>query len=91
MMIGAMLQGGRCGADRLFIPDSGAACTLFVCIWIGNGFRHALAYKPDELGDAVGPGIRYNTLVGPLWTDVGNPAARRKDFGRVAGSIGQAF
>ena len=59
----------------------------------GNVFRDSFTYKLDELRYAVGPGIRYNTPVGPLRLDVGFIMERRKDedFGRVEFSIGQAF
>jgi outer membrane translocation and assembly module TamA len=59
----------------------------------GNVFRNSFTYKLDELRYAVGPGIRYNTPVGPLRLDVGFIMERRKDedSGRVEFSIGQAF
>lgn len=59
----------------------------------GNVFRDAFTYRLDELRYTVGPGIRYNTPIGPLRVDVGFIVDRRadEDFGRVEFSIGQAF
>lgn len=59
----------------------------------GNVFRSPLTYRLDALRYAVGPGLRYNTPVGPFRLDVGVIVDRRagEDFGRVEFSIGQAF
>lgn len=71
------------------VGDLGGA--LFVDF--GNVFRDSFTYKFDDLRYAVGPGIRYNTPIGPLRFDVGFILDRRadEDFGRVELSIGQAF
>lgn len=59
----------------------------------GNVFRSPLTYQLNALRYAVGPGIRYNTPIGPVRLDVGFILDRRADenFGRVEFSIGQAF
>jgi outer membrane protein assembly complex protein YaeT len=59
----------------------------------GNVFSAPFTYALDDLRYAVGPGVRYNTPVGPLRLDVGFIVDRRtgEDFGRVEFSIGQAF
>jgi outer membrane translocation and assembly module TamA len=59
----------------------------------GNVFSAPFIYALDELRYAIGPGVRYNTPVGPLRLDVGFIVDRRtgEDFGRVEFSIGQAF
>jgi outer membrane protein assembly complex protein YaeT len=59
----------------------------------GNVFRAPFTYRLDALRYAVGPGIRYNTPVGPFRLDVGIIVDRRpgEQFGRVEFSIGQAF
>ena len=58
----------------------------------GNIFRDAF---PSHLSlrYAVGPGVRYNTPIGPIRLDVGFIVDRRPgdNFGRVEFSIGQAF
>ena len=50
----------------------------------GNVLRDALTYHLEELRYAVGPGVRYQTPVGPLRFDVGGIVDRRsgEDFGR---------
>jgi outer membrane translocation and assembly module TamA len=80
------------GSVELRLPivgDLGGA--LFVDF--GNVFRDSFTYKLDDLRYVVGPGIRYNTPIGPLRFDVGIIVNRRadEDFGRVELSIGQAF
>ena len=64
-----------------------------VFVDVGNVFRSPFTYRLDELRYAVGPGLRYNTPVGPFRLDVGFIVDRRsdEDFGRVEFSIGQAF
>lgn len=59
----------------------------------GNVFRAPFTYHLSDLRYAVGPGIRYNTPVGPVRLDVGVIMDRRpgEQFGRVEFSIGQAF
>jgi outer membrane protein assembly factor BamA len=69
----------------------GLGAVLFVDF--GNVFRSSSTYRLNELRYAVGPGLRYNTPVGPFRLDVGFVVDRRpgEDFGRVEFSIGQAF
>lgn len=59
----------------------------------GNVFLDPFTYPLDELRYAVGPGIRYNTPIGPVRVDLGIIIDPREDedFGRVEFSIGQAF
>jgi outer membrane protein assembly complex protein YaeT len=59
----------------------------------GNVFRQPFTYRLEDLRYAVGPGLRYNTPVGPIRLDVGVIVDRRRDedFGRIEFSIGQAF
>jgi outer membrane protein assembly complex protein YaeT len=80
------------GSVELRFPIVGAlGGALFVDF--GNVFRDSFTYKFDNLRYTVGPGIRYNTPIGPLRFDVGiivDPRAD-EDFGRVELSIGQAF
>ena len=72
-----------------FIGDLGGV--LFVDF--GQVFESSLVYHLGQLRYAVGPGIRYNTPIGPLRFDVGFITDRRPDepFGRVELSIIQAF
>jgi outer membrane protein assembly complex protein YaeT len=72
----------------LFGGLSGALFTDF-----GNVFSDAFSYQLDALRYAVGPGVRYDTLIGPLRLDVGVIVDRRpgESFGRVEINIGQAF
>jgi outer membrane protein assembly complex protein YaeT len=60
---------------------------------VGNVFRAPFTYRWDTLRYAIGPGLRYNTPVGPVRLDVGVILGRRpgEEFGRVEFSIGQAF
>jgi outer membrane protein insertion porin family/translocation and assembly module TamA len=69
----------------------GLGAVLFVDF--GNVFRAPFTYHLNELRYAVGPGLRYNTPVGPFRLDVGFIVDRRpgEEFGRVEFSIGQAF
>jgi len=71
------------------VGDLGGA----VFVDFGNVFRPALTYQLADLRYAVGPGIRYNTPIGPVRLDVGFLVDRRsgENFGRVEFSIGQAF
>ena len=59
----------------------------------GQVFQASLEYRIEELRYAVGPGIRYNTPIGPVRFDVGFIIDRRLDepFGRIELSILQAF
>ena len=59
----------------------------------GNVFLDPFTYHLDELRYAVGPGVRYNTPIGPVRVDLGIIIDPREDedFGRVEFSIGQAF
>jgi outer membrane protein assembly complex protein YaeT len=80
------------GSAELRFPlfgDFGAV--LFVDF--GNVFSSPFTYRLGDLRYAVGPGLRYNTPVGPLRLDVGVIVDRRagEDFGRIEFSIGQAF
>ena len=72
-----------------FIGDLGGV--LFVDF--GQVFEPSLVYHLDQLRYAIGPGIRYETPIGPLRFDVGFITDRRPDepFGRVELSIIQAF
>jgi outer membrane protein insertion porin family/translocation and assembly module TamA len=64
-----------------------------VFVDFGNVFEDAFTYPLGDLRYAVGPGLRYNTPVGPVRVDFGIIIDRRtgEDFGRVELSIGQAF
>ena len=80
------------GGTELRFPFIGAlGGVLFVDF--GQVFEPSLAYHLDQLRYAAGPGIRYDTPIGPLRLDVGFITDRRPDepFGRVEISIIQAF
>lgn len=80
------------GSVELRFPLFGAlGGALFVDF--GNVFHDPFTYRLNELRYAVGPGVRYNTPIGPLRLDVGVIVEPRDDeaFGRVEFSIGQAF
>jgi outer membrane protein insertion porin family/translocation and assembly module TamA len=59
----------------------------------GNVFPGAFSYDVQDLRYAVGPGVRYNTPIGPFRLDVGFIVDRRtgEDLARFELSIGQAF
>ena len=59
----------------------------------GQVFEAYLDYHFEELRYAVGPGIRYNTPIGPVRFDVGFIIDRRRNepFGHIELSILQAF
>ena len=59
----------------------------------GQVFEASLDYRLEELRYAIGPGIRYNTPIGPVRFDVGFIIGRRPDepFSRIELSILQAF
>jgi outer membrane protein insertion porin family len=59
----------------------------------GNVYSNSWTYKLDDLRYAVGPGIRYNTPIGPVRLDIGFILDRREDEDpwRLEFSIGQAF
>jgi outer membrane protein insertion porin family/translocation and assembly module TamA len=80
------------GSLELRFPIVGALGGA-VFVDFGNVFRDPFTYHLDDLRYAVGPGLRYNTPVGPLRVDLGVIVNRRPgdDFGRVEFSIGQAF
>lgn len=71
------------------VGDLGGA----VFVDAGNVFRPSLTYHLDDLRYAAGPGIRYNTPIGPVRLDVAFLLDRRpgESFGRVEFSLGQAF
>lgn len=80
------------GSAELRFPLFGAlGAVLFIDA--GNVFRAPFTSRLADLRYAVGPGIRYNTPVGPFRLDVGVIMDRRpgEQFGRVEFSIGQAF
>ena len=80
------------GSFELRFPLFGEfGAVLFVDF--GNVFRSPFTYRLGDLRYAVGPGLRYNTPVGPVRLDVGIIVDRRadEDFGRIEFSIGQAF
>jgi translocation and assembly module TamA len=59
----------------------------------GNVYSGSPAYDLGDLRVGVGPGIRYNTPIGPFRLDFGVAVNPRSGdpFGRLDFSIGQAF
>jgi len=59
----------------------------------GNVFSDSFSYSLDKLKYAVGTGIRYNTIIGPLRLDFGYALNPNPDLNRfqVFLSVGQAF
>ena len=59
----------------------------------GNVFPDSFSYPLDKLKYAVGTGIRYNTIIGPLRLDFGYALNPNPDLNRfqVWLSVGQAF
>ncbi|MGE3535846.1 MAG: outer membrane protein assembly factor BamA [Candidatus Tectimicrobiota bacterium] len=92
-------SGDPIGGKSLFEGSTEVRFPLFgefgaaLFVDFGNVFRSTFTYHLAELRYAVGPGLRYNTPVGPVRLDVGFLLDRRpgEDFGRVEFSIGQAF
>lgn len=92
-------KGGPIGGNSLFEGSVELRFPLFgdfsgaLFVDFGNVFGDAFTYRLDELRYAVGPGVRYNTLIGPLRLDVGVIVDRHpgESFGRVEINIGQAF
>jgi outer membrane protein assembly complex protein YaeT len=92
-------QGRPIGGDSLLVSslelrfpisgDLGGA----VFIDAGNVYSASPGYDLADLRVGVGPGVRYNTPVGPFRLDFGVALNRRPGdpFGRLDFSIGQAF
>jgi outer membrane protein assembly complex protein YaeT len=80
------------GSVELRFPITGNLGGV-VFVDAGNVYSGSFSYHLDDLRVGVGPGIRYNTPVGPFRIDFGialNPRASDK-FGRLDFSIGQSF
>ena len=80
------------GSIELRFPAIGELGGVFF-VDFGQVFEGSLDYRLEELRYAVGPGIRYNTPIGPVRFDVGFIIDRLQDepFGRIELSILQAF
>jgi outer membrane translocation and assembly module TamA len=80
------------GSVELRFPVSGDLGGA-VFIDAGNVYSASPGYNLADLRVGVGPGIRYNTPVGPFRLDFGIALSRRPGdpFGRLDFSIGQAF
>jgi outer membrane protein assembly complex protein YaeT len=92
-------QGRPIGGDSLLVgsvelrfPISGDLGGV-VFVDAGNVYSGSPAYNLGDLRIGVGPGIRYNTPIGPFRLDFGVAVNRRPgdSFGRLDFSIGQAF
>jgi outer membrane protein assembly complex protein YaeT len=80
------------GSVELRFPITGDLGGV-VFVDAGNVYSGSFSYNLGDLRVGVGPGIRYNTPVGPLRVDFGialHPRASDK-FGRLDFSIGQSF
>ena len=80
------------GSVELRFPIAGDLGGV-VFVDAGNVYSGSFSYNLGDLRVGVGPGIRYNTPVGPFRVDFGiavNPRASDK-FGRLDFSIGQSF
>jgi outer membrane protein assembly complex protein YaeT len=93
------IEGRPIGGDSLLVgsvevrfPISGDLGGV-VFVDAGNVYSSSPGYDLSDLRVGVGPGIRYNTPVGPFRLDFGialNPRSG-DPFGRLDFSIGQAF
>jgi outer membrane translocation and assembly module TamA len=92
-------QGRPIGGDSLLVgsvelrfPISGDLGGV-VFVDAGNVYSGSPAYDLGDLRVGVGPGIRYNTPIGPFRLDFGVAVNPRSgdSFGRLDFSIGQAF
>jgi outer membrane protein assembly complex protein YaeT len=92
-------QGRPIGGDSLLVgsvelrfPISGDLGGV-VFVDAGNVYSGSPAYDLGDLRVGVGPGIRYNTPIGPFRLDFGVAVNPRSGdpFGRLDFSIGQAF
>jgi outer membrane protein assembly complex protein YaeT len=92
-------QGRPIGGDSLLVgsvelrfPISGDLGGA-VFVDAGNVYSGSPAYDLGDLRVGVGPGIRYNTPIGPFRLDFGVAVNPRSGdpFGRLDFSIGQAF
>jgi outer membrane protein assembly complex protein YaeT len=92
-------QGRPIGGDSLLVgsvelrfPISGDLGGV-VFVDAGNVYSGSPAYDLGDLRVGVGPGIRYNTPIGPFRLDFGVAVNPRPgdSFGRLDFSIGQAF
>jgi outer membrane protein assembly complex protein YaeT len=80
------------GSVELRFPISGDLGGV-VFVDAGNVYSGSPAYDLGDLRVGVGPGIRYNTPIGPFRLDFGVAVNPRSgdSFGRLDFSIGQAF
>jgi outer membrane translocation and assembly module TamA len=92
-------QGRPIGGDSLLVgsvevrfPITGDLGGV-VFVDAGNVYSGSPAYDLGDLRVGVGPGIRYNTPIGPFRLDFGVAVNPRSGdpFGRLDFSIGQAF
>jgi outer membrane protein assembly complex protein YaeT len=92
-------KGRPIGGDSLLVGSVELRFPIYgdlggvVFVDAGNVYSGSPAYDLSDLRVGVGPGIRYNTPIGPFRLDFGvalNPQAG-DPFGRLDFSIGQAF